>query len=96
MEKYEAIKLNLEDLTRTEEARIAYEEEKPYWNLQRQMIEARCKARLTQKEVAKIMNVKPSTISRLENADKKNATLQTIINYAKAIGLERITIEIPR
>lgn len=57
------------------------------------MIEARNRAGLTQKEVAKRMKTTQAAIARLESAGSKPST-RTLVRYAKATGTRlRISFE---
>jgi ribosome-binding protein aMBF1 (putative translation factor) len=66
-----------------------YDSLKPYYEIKKALIKARKQAGLTQEEIAKKLNTKKSNISRLESFNSKTSPrLSTIINYAKALGLE--------
>ena len=63
-----------------------YQEMEPEFEIARQFIKARLKAKMTQGEVAKKMNTTQSVIARLESG-KSVPTIKTIDRYAKAIGM---------
>jgi len=72
-----------------EGVRVEYEALKPIFNLKRQMIKARLEANLSQEEVAEKLYTKKSNISRLESLNTKHLpNLGTLMEYAKAVGLE--------
>lgn len=52
---------------------------------------ARNKSKLTQAQIAEKMGTKQSAVARLE-AGVLNAKLETIMNYARAIGLKELRI----
>ncbi|MDC9621570.1 helix-turn-helix transcriptional regulator [Xenorhabdus sp. XENO-7] len=73
------------------EYRAAYEEETRKERLQETLQKWREHAGLTRQEIAKIMGVNPSTVSRMEsNVDK--ASINTLARYARACGIENPTI----
>ncbi|WP_258086598.1 helix-turn-helix domain-containing protein [Xenorhabdus bovienii] len=76
-----------EEWVKDPEYRAAYEEETRKERLQETLQQWREHAGLTRQEIAKIMGVNPSTVSRMEsNVDK--ASISTLARYAKACGVE--------
>lgn len=82
-------KESMKDLDFKEE----YERQSPYWKVQRQLIEARIKSKLTQEQIAQKMNVKQSAVARFEKSEN-NFNISTLIGYARAVGLSEIIIPI--
>lgn len=74
------------------QVRAEYEKQKPYWEMQRQLIEARRRAKLTQKEIAQRMGVKPSAVSKFESVERESCNFSTIVEYARAVGLKELVI----
>ncbi|CCW29037.1 Predicted transcriptional regulator (fragment) [Xenorhabdus nematophila F1] len=71
--------------------RCSYEEETRKERLRETLQAWRRHAGLTRQEIAKIMGVNPSTVSRMEsNVDK--ASVNTLARYARACGIENPTI----
>lgn len=59
----------------------------PEFELLREMMKARKKAKLTQTDVASRMGTKPSVVSRLESVgDKRSPSVRTLRSYAEALG----------
>lgn len=73
------------ELMANPEFRVAYDALKDEFRLARQMIEARSRAGLTQKEVAERMHTTQSAVARLESG-KGAASTKTLERYAEAIG----------
>jgi ribosome-binding protein aMBF1 (putative translation factor) len=63
----------------------AYSKLEPKYTIIRQLIEARIKTGLVQKQLAKKMGTKQSAIARLESG-KANPTIDFIQKLAKALG----------
>ena len=63
-----------------------YEKLKPEFELAREFIRARTKAKMTQLDVAKKMKTTQSVIARLESG-KAVPTMKTIDRFAKAVGM---------
>ncbi len=73
--------------------RRAYEELKPEYALLRKMIQLRIAKGLTQKQLAKKLGTKQSSISRLENGNL-NPTLKAFYKLARALDAEvKITVK---
>jgi len=53
-----------------------------------QLLQARCRAGLTQDAVAERMGTTKSAVSRLESAGKHPPSLMTLKRYASAVGCE--------
>lgn len=70
-----------------------YGELKPKYTIIRQLIQARTKTGLVQKQLAKKMGTKQSAIARLESG-KANPTIEFIQKLAKALGTN-ITLTFP-
>ena len=62
-----------------------FERQRPWYELQRSIIQARKKAGLTQAEIAQAMNTTKSAISRLENAETL-PNLKTLTRLAAVLG----------
>ena len=69
-----------------------WEKQSAFWQVQRQLIQARIDSNLSQEQIAQRMQVKQSAVARFEKAS--NANLNTIISYARAVGLKKLTIEV--
>ena len=69
-----------------------WENQSAFWQIQRQLIQARIDSNLSQEQIAQRMQVKQSAVARFEKAS--NANLNTIISYARAVGLKKLTIEV--
>lgn len=69
-----------------------WEKQAPYWELQRQLIEARIQAKLTQEQIAQKMNIAQSAVARFEKSE--NCKISTLVEYARAIGIKKIVIPI--
>jgi transcriptional regulator with XRE-family HTH domain len=84
-----------ERLGRDDEFRAAYEEARPQYEFQRALIMARVEAGITQREMAKRLEVKQSAIARWE-AGQTMPTLDTLFRVSKVLGLDfAITPEAP-
>lgn len=70
-----------------------WEKQSPFWQIQEQLIQARIESQLTQQQIADKMQVKQSAIARLEKS-QKGCNIHTLIAYAKAIGLKKLTIDL--
>lgn len=66
--------------------RVRQASDPPLQRLLREMIAARRRAGLTQREVAVRMGTTPSAISRLEVGIRSRPTLSTLENYALVVG----------
>jgi len=64
----------------------AYEASELEYQIIHQMLQARCRAGLTQDAVAERMSTSKSAISRLESAGKHTPSLSTLRRYAEAVG----------
>jgi transcriptional regulator with XRE-family HTH domain len=60
--------------------------DRTYHRVSRELMAARMRARLMQKQVASRMGTTASAISRLENAAGYRPTLTTLERYAQAVG----------
>lgn len=79
--------------SRDPEYRAAYRELGPEFELARSMIEARTRAGLTQKQLARRMKTTQSVIARLESGRARPST-KTLERLAKATGTRlKITFE---
>lgn len=67
------------------ETRAEYEALAPEFELARELIEARTRARMTQDEVAQRMGTTQSVVARLESG-KQPPSLRTVQRYAEAVG----------
>ncbi|CNL74097.1 MULTISPECIES: helix-turn-helix domain-containing protein [Yersinia] len=75
------------------EFKAALENEMRKERLQATLAEWRRVAGLTSAQVAKVMGVNASTVSRMENNVTKSS-VETLVRYAKACGIEHPTISI--
>lgn len=66
----------------------AYEASEFEYQVARQMLKARFRAKLTQDAVAERMGTTKSAVSRLESASKHAPSLATLKRYASAVGCE--------
>lgn len=66
----------------------AYEASELEYQVARQMLKARFRAKLTQDAVAERMGTTKSAISRLESASKHAPSLATLKRYAEAVGCD--------
>jgi len=64
----------------------AYESSELEYQVARQMLRARSRAKLTQDAVAERMGTTKSAVSRLESAGKHTPSLATLKRYAEAVG----------
>ena len=79
------------EMMKNDEFRAEYEALMPEYELKRELIKARIKSGLTQSQLAERMGMKQSNLARLERASG-DFKFQTIIKYAKALGLKRLNI----
>lgn len=63
-----------------------FEAVRPEFRLARQLIEARAKAGLSQRDLAERMGTSQPTVARLEGGHKPS--LKTLERYANALGME--------
>lgn len=82
----------MNDLTRLKdrlladpETQAAYDEQAPEFAIAHELIGARVRAGLTQRDVAKLMHTTQSTIARLESG-RTMPSLRTLARYAEATG----------
>ena len=66
----------------------AYEASELEYQVARQMLKARFRAKLTQEAVAERMGTTKSAVSRLESANKHTPSLATLKRYAEAVGCD--------
>ncbi len=64
----------------------AYESSELEYQVAREMLRARSRAKLTQDAVAERMGTTKSAVSRLESAGKHTPSLATLKRYAEAVG----------
>lgn len=69
----------------------AWDNNQPYYDMVRALINARNRGDITQKELARRLKTKQSAISRFESGKVKNPTLSSLFDMAKALGV-RITL----
>ena len=71
------------------EVKKEYDRLAPIFRIKKELLTARLKKGLTQKEVAKRMKISKSNISRLESLNNTYApSLNTLIKYAEALDCE--------
>lgn len=96
-EKFEPKTISVKAFLKTPKAKEEYQKLEPFIAIQKQLIDARIKQKLTQKKLAEKMNIKPSAISRFETKTPKDGrgwNIATLINYARNVGLQEIKIPI--
>lgn len=76
------------------EFKAAIEDEIRKERLQDTLAEWRRVAGLTSAQVAKVMGVNASTVSRMENNVTKSS-VETLVRYAKACGIDQPIISLP-
>lgn len=76
------------------ELQAGYERLKPRFDLVDQLISARKKAKLTQKQLGELVGVSQGVIARLESADH-SPRLETIVDVARALGY-RLDVKLVR
>ncbi len=81
------------EMMQNSEFKAALEDEMRKERLQNTLAEWRRVAGLTSAQVAKVMGVNASTVSRMENNVTKSS-VETLVRYAKACGIEHPTISI--
>ncbi len=69
--------------------RAEYDALAPEFEAARELIAARCRAGLTQEEVAARMGTTQSTIARLESG-KRPPSMRTVQRYAQAVGARAV------
>ncbi len=67
--------------------REAYEEYEEEFEIAREVIKLRKKAKLTQKELAEMVGTSQPAIARLESGEYKNLTLSFLRRVGKALGV---------
>jgi len=77
----------LEEEMKDPEFRRMYEIERVKVSLAQKIAELRDKQHLNQSQLAKRMNVSQQFISKLENGDKANVTLETLAKIAKSLNM---------
>ena len=86
-----SFKQALQDELKNKDFAKEYESLRAWRELQIKLIDARNKANITQDELAKKLNIKRANLARLENS-MANPTFDTLIRYAKALGLKKLEI----
>lgn len=69
------------------------QEQEPFYKIQAQLIAARKKAKLSQEDIAKKMQPPQSAVARFESSSK-SCNFNTIVSYARAVGLKKLVIEL--
>ncbi|AIN14379.1 MULTISPECIES: helix-turn-helix domain-containing protein [Yersinia] len=93
MTKYKTHAQVQSEMMQNSEFKAALEDEMRKERLQNTLAEWRRVAGLTSAQVAKVMGVNASTVSRMENNVTKSS-VETLVRYAKACGIEHPTISI--
>jgi DNA-binding XRE family transcriptional regulator len=85
-DKFKRIKTKdlINELSKNEEFKKEYEEQKPFYEVQRAIIAARTKAGITQKELAKKIGISAGDLSKIERG-KENTTIKTLYKVANAL-----------
>lgn len=78
----------LTDMSEREGFASAYAALEDEYRFVRELLAARIRAGLTQKEVAESMGTSKSAVSRLETGGKHSSSIQTLRKYAKAVGCD--------
>lgn len=90
-----SVEEHLESLrARYPEVQAEYDRLRPRFEIVKQLILARRKAELTQRELAARVGVSPSVIGRLESAEH-SPRLETVVDVASALGL-RLDVKLVR
>ena len=76
------------------ELQAAYDRLRPRYEIVKQLVLARRKAKLSQRDLAKQLGVSPSVIGRLESADH-SPRLETVVDVADALGY-RLDVKLVR
>jgi len=66
----------------------AYAQSADEYELVRELLAARAKAGLTQRQVAESMGTTKSAVSRLESVGRHSPSVSTLKKYARAVGCE--------
>ncbi len=90
--KYVSFRESLDKALQDKAFAKEYESLKAWRELQISLIDARNKANLTQEELAKKLNMKRTNLSRLESSVCANPTFDTLVRYARALGLKKLEI----
>lgn len=67
--------------------RKAYEEEGVYTDLVAQIIKARLRKKISQKELARRLHTSQQMVSRLEDITNRSFSLRTLIKLARALNM---------
>ena len=86
-------KTYLQEQLQNKEFKEEWDKLESWRKLQRTLIEKRKEKKITQAQIADDLKVTSSNIAKFETS-LENPTLQSIIEYAKSIGLKKITIEL--
>lgn len=78
---------------KNEEFKKEYDELESWYQVKKSLIEARINAGLTQEQMAKKIGIKQSNLSRFEKLGL-NSKLETVIKYAKALGMKELKIDL--
>lgn len=83
----------LEKQLENKEFKKEYQSLKAWRDLQTKLINARKKAKLTQEELAEILELKRANLSKFETS-LENPTFNTLFNYARAVGLKKLVVDL--
>ena len=85
-EKFISVKTKdlINELSKNEKFKKEYEEQKPFYEVQRAIIAARTQAGVSQKELAKKIGISPGDLSKIERG-KENTTIKTLYKVANAL-----------
>ena len=75
----------INELSKDKEFKKEYEEQKPVFEVQRAIYQARMQKGLSQKELAKRIGISPGDLSKIERG-KENTTIKTLYKVADALG----------
>lgn len=78
----------LKEAFKREGFKEAYDALELEYQVAREMLKARYRAKLTQEAVAERMGTTKSAVSRLESANKHAPSLATLKRYAEAVGCD--------
>ncbi len=93
--KLENINSHLKEELKNEQFKIVYEQERAKVLLAQKIAEMRQKEKLTQSQLARMLNVSQQFISLIETAQEKNLTLNTLTNVARFLDRD-VEISFPK
>lgn len=79
---------HLKKMLKNKAVRQAYEDEGVYVELAAQIIRARLKKKISQKELARRLHTSQQMMSRLEDVRNRSFSLRTLVKLARAMNME--------